>query len=261
MRRPHEWNRYPVFIFVFVWFLLPINFIFAGKGPRIEFKEENCHFRKAKQGDVLTHTFVFKNVGDETLEIKKVRTTCGCTAALVSDREVAPGETGEVKVTFNTKGYRGNLSKYIFVESNDPTEPNKRLTVSANIEVPPQPKVVLDRYNIETGLHLEVEEIRARTKIRNEGELELRVICAHTTGEAGFYSRGKEVSFPLKIPAGKEVELEIRIPPRKIVGQMREYIKIKSNDPFRSEFILPVYGYIVSKRQLKELYEKYKDIL
>ena len=232
----------------------------SGKtGPKIKFEEESFDFGKINQGDVLTHLFIFQNAGDVTLKIDRVHSSCGCTAALISQKEVAPGEKGEVKVTFNSRGFRGKVTKYIYVDTNDPIQSTKKLLISANIEVPPQPRISLDRYSADVGLFLEGEEMRTRTVISNRGELELIVDCSHQ--DATFFSGGKEISFPLRIPAGKSKEVEIRIPPQKKRGVIREYIVIKSNDPNRKTLSFFHSGYIVTKKQLKELFSKYKDRL
>lgn len=253
-----EKNRIPLVI-VLGCLLLSGSFIFADKGPKIKFREESKDFGKMKQGKILTHIFVFKNEGDEVLKIKRVKTSCGCTAALLSKKEIAPGAEGEIKLTYNTRGFQGKNTKYIDVESNDPAQPRKRLTVSAEIEVPPRPRIFLDRYAIDLGLVLEDEEIQAKTKVKNRGQLELRVNCTHK--RASFFSGGRKITFPLKIAAGKEADVEIRIPPGKRKGVMREYVLIKSNDPLKPNLSLYLSGYIATKSQLKELFAKYKNIL
>jgi hypothetical protein len=253
-----EKSRLPL-VLILACLLLSGSFIFADKGPKIKFKEESWDFGKMKQGKVLTHIFVFKNEGDETLKIERVKTSCGCTAALLSKKEIAPGEEGEIKLTYNTRGFEGKNTKYIDVESNDPAQPRKRIAVSVEIEVPPRPRIFLDRYAVDLGLVLENEEIQARTKVKNRGELELRVNCTHKS--ASFFSGGEKITFPLKIPAGKETEVEIRIPASKRTGVMREYVVIKSNDPMKPNISLYLSGYIATKKQLKELFAKYKDIL
>jgi hypothetical protein len=253
-----EKSRLPL-VLILACLLLSGSFIFADKGPKIKFKEESWDFGKMKQGKVLTHIFVFKNEGDETLKIERVKTSCGCTAALLSKKEIAPGEEGEIKLTYNTRGFEGKNTKYIDVESNDPAQPRRRIAVSVEIEVPPRPRIFLDRYAVDLGLVLENEEIQARTKVKNRGELELRVNCTHKS--ASFFSGGEKITFPLKIPAGKETEVEIRIPASKRTGVMREYVVIKSNDPMKPNISLYLSGYIATKKQLKELFAKYKDIL
>jgi hypothetical protein len=247
------------FLTLFVFLVFSSGLLGGEKAPKIKFKEDLWDFGSVKQGQILTHSFLFTNEGEAPLLIQRVRTTCGCTAALVSKKEIAPGKDGEVKVTFNTRGYEGHMSKYIYVESNDAAEPRKQLTVSAKIDVPPRPRIDLDRYSLDVGLILDNEAIQAKTKIRNTGELELRVECSHK--DASFYQQGGQISFPLKIPAGSEAEVEIRIPPRKRNGLIREYILLKSNDPYRGTLSVYLSGYIITKKQLKELFAKYKDIL
>ena len=252
-------KKYNILGFVLALILCLGSFASGEKGPKIKFIEETIDFGKIKQGEVLNHVFVFQNVGEETLKIKKVQSSCGCTAALITKKEVAPGERGEVKVTFNSRGFRGKLKKYIYVDTNDPTRSTIRLSVSANIEVPPQPRISLERYSADVGLFLEGEEMKAKTVISNKGQLELIVHCTHK--DATFFSGGKEISFPLKIPAGKSKEVEIRIPPRHRKGIIREYILIKSNDPNRQNLSFFHSGYIISMKHLKELFAKYKEVL
>jgi len=232
---------------------------FAESAPKIKFKEDSFDFGNTKQGKKLTHTFIFWNEGEAKLKITKVRSSCGCTAALVSKKTLDPGKKGELKVVFTTQGYQGNVTKYIYVESNDPKQPVKKLAVKAEIDVPPQPKISLDEYSLDVGLLLEGKNVKAWTKIKNQGELELKVSCSHR--EATFYSGGKKISFPLKIPSGKSVELEIEIPPKEKRGLIREYVLIGSNDPNRPTLSFFLSGYIVSKKQLRELFAKYKDVL
>lgn len=242
-----------------VFLLCVTHFSFPQKDPRIKFKEDSFHFGSIKQGETLTHVFEFTNEGEGMLTIKEVKNSCGCTAALVSAKKINPGAKGELKVTFSSAGYQGRVSKYVYVESDDPKQPQVQLTISADVEVPPQPRINLDTYTSDEGLLLEGEAIKATTTIRNQGELELRVDCSHK--DARFFSAGKEVTFPLRIPAGKNVDLEVKIPLQDRKGLVREYILIKSNDPNRQNVSFYVSGYVITKKQLKELFDKYKDIL
>jgi hypothetical protein len=232
----------------------------AGAGtPKIKFKETAWDFGKIKQGEVASHEFVFTNEGDDTLMIEKVSTTCGCTAALVSDRSIPPGKSGKIEVKFDSRGYGGQVTKIVYVQSNDPKEAQRALEIKAQVEVPPSAKIEIEPYNYDAGLMVEGEELLADLKIMNRGELELRVEFNHRSAvtEVG----GKPSPVPLKIPAGKEAEVVIRIPTQSRTGAVREYVLIKSNDPMRSTLSLYISGYIITKEQLKGLFDKYKDIL
>jgi len=239
--------------------LLVMNAALASGQPKIKFKETAWNFGKVKQGEVMSHEFVFTNEGDATLVIQKVSTSCGCTAALVSADKVQPGKEGRIEIKFDTRGYGGPVNKLVYVDSNDPGEAHRQLEVSAEIEIPPSPKIDLDPYNYDAGLAVEGEDIKANLRVINKGELELKVEFNHRS--ATFSSDGKPVSVPLKIAAGKEAKVEVRIPTQNKTGVVREYILIKSNDPMRTTLSMYLSGYIISREKLKELFDRYKDIL
>jgi hypothetical protein len=232
----------------------------SGTGQsKIKFKETAWNFGKVKQGEVLSHEFVFTNEGDATLVIQKVSTSCGCTAALVSADKIPPGKEGRIEIKFDTRGYGGPVNKLVYVDSNDPGESHRQLEVAADIEIPPSPKIDLNPYNYDAGLVVEGEEVKANLRVINKGELELKVEFNHRI--ATFLSGGKPVLVPLKIAAGKEVAVEVRIPTQNKTGVVREYILIKSNDPMRTTLSMYLSGYIISRDKLKELFDRYKDIL
>jgi hypothetical protein len=240
--------------------LLLSTILSAGeKKPVGNFKETSWDFGKIKQGEVLTHEFVFSNDGQAPLVIERVATSCGCTAALVSEDKIGPGKTGRIKVTFDSRGYSGKVIKYVYVESNDSADPRREMVVSAEIEVPPQPRIELDRYSLDLGLSLEGEETSGRVLIRNVGELELKVEASHP--EFRFYVGGKPAAFPLLMAAGKSAEVEIRFPGGTKTGMLRDYVLFKSNDPVRSTLSIYVSRYIITKAELKSLFNKYKKVL
>jgi len=230
-----------------------------GQKPRAVFRETSHDFGKVKQGDVVDHEFVFKNEGGAPLVIEKVETTCGCTAALVSDKTIAPGREGRIKTTFDTRGYAGRLSRYIYLISNDGLDPRRELSLVADIQVPPAARIDVDRYNLDMGLVLEGDSPTARILIKSSGERELKVEMAHENVQ--FFSGGKPLASPFFLPRGESREVEIRFPPQTKTGVLRDYILIKSNDPVRSTLSVYVSRYCISKKELKDLFEKYKSIL
>lgn len=231
---------------------------FAAK-PKIVFPTDTKNFGKLKQGTEAAYEFIFRNDGDALLTIRNVETSCGCTAALVSDKTVEPGKSGKIKVIFNTLGYAGEVTKYIFVDSDDPATPRTQLKITAAVDVPPQPRIDLDRYSFDAGLLVEGDTLEATVTVKNLGELELKVETQ--LENAAFTSAGKPVKFPLKIAAGKEVELGISLPLANRVGLVRDYLLFKSNDPLRSTISMNINGYVVTKAQLKNVFQKYKDII
>jgi hypothetical protein len=103
------------------------------KRPVIFFENPNFDFGKAYKGDRVEHVYKFENRGKATLEIKKVKPSCGCTAVVLSNNTILPGETGEIKATLNTVSYGGKVTKTISVLSNDPNTSNHKLTISGEV--------------------------------------------------------------------------------------------------------------------------------
>lgn len=101
-------------------------------GPEITFEEEKFGFGDIHQGDVVEHVFPFENTGNEVLIITNVQTTCGCTAPNWPRDPIAPGQTGEIKVVFNSTGKMGRQNKVITVVSNS-TNPMSKVSIETNV--------------------------------------------------------------------------------------------------------------------------------
>ncbi|NIQ93339.1 MAG: DUF1573 domain-containing protein, partial [Desulfuromonadales bacterium] len=80
--------------FVILAILLPA--LPAAAAPRVDTTQREFDFGRIFQGDKVRHAFEFTNAGDATLNVEKVRTSCGCTAALVSSEAIAPGDRGKI---------------------------------------------------------------------------------------------------------------------------------------------------------------------
>ncbi|MFT5820195.1 MAG: hypothetical protein ACI8ZM_001434 [Crocinitomix sp.] len=85
----------------------------------IEFDQEIHDFGSVVDGEMVKHTFKFTNTGDKNLVLFDVKTTCGCTVPEDWPKyPIAPGESGEVKVIFNSNNKVGSVNKSIRIEAN-----------------------------------------------------------------------------------------------------------------------------------------------
>lgn len=102
---------------------------------KILFEEETHDFGKVPQGPQLEYSFKFTNKGKSPLIIEKVQPSCGCTGATTGGKnEYAKGESGEIKITFNTQGRTGHQEKHVIVFTNDPDAPQKNLKFTCDID-------------------------------------------------------------------------------------------------------------------------------
>lgn len=96
-------------------------------GPVFQFEKETIDYGKIENGSNGERVFVFTNVGTEPLIIDKVKGSCGCTVPTKPEGPIMPGETGEIKVKYDTKR-TGGFSKTVTITSNA-TEPRKVVRV------------------------------------------------------------------------------------------------------------------------------------
>ena len=61
---------------------------------------------------------MFKNTGKAPLIIKDADSSCGCTIPEIPKHPTQPGEYGNIKAVFNTKGKIGSQNKVITVYTN-----------------------------------------------------------------------------------------------------------------------------------------------
>lgn len=76
------------------------------------------NFGKVTDGEKVEYNFKFKNTGKNPLIIASARASCGCTVPEKPDAPIAPGETGFLKVVFDSKNRVGDVHKDIFVTAN-----------------------------------------------------------------------------------------------------------------------------------------------
>lgn len=107
--------------FLLVGMLLVGAFAFAKKNegtPSILFTEQVWDFGTIKNDRPATHNFEFINNGTGNLVILDASAECGCTRPEYSDKPVAPGKKGNVKVTYNPVGRPGSFEKTVTVRTN-----------------------------------------------------------------------------------------------------------------------------------------------
>jgi hypothetical protein len=86
-------------------------------GPEITFKNTTHEYGELYQGGDGSYNFSFTNTGNEPLILSKPRSSCGCTVPAWPKEPILPGETSDIKVTYNTNKV-GSFNKTVTVYSN-----------------------------------------------------------------------------------------------------------------------------------------------
>ncbi len=138
--------------------------------PKIQIIDPLYNFGTALSGQMVRHTFEFKNVGKGRLVIRGVRTSCGCTAATPTKTNLAPGEVGKVTVGFDTRFQKGHQVRTITLYTNDPANPQAAMTLQGDIKQ----QVAAAPSQLDFG------------KVKRGTEITKEVVISDLTGRKGF---------------------------------------------------------------------------
>jgi len=209
---------------------------------RIFLPDIRWDFGYVAKGGTVSHVFQVKNIGEDTLIIVRVRPGCGCsTVPLFKDR-LAPKETADLEVIFDSDKIRGGkISKSVQIISNDPTKPFEELHFTANVG------------DTNSLVKLTPEQVCFDT-VRSEKETKRMLIVENISKE--------KLSVEL-IEGSKEfVDLNIKTHSLKPGEKSEITVGLKKNAPqgsFRTSFALdfenskmvrvtvPVYGVVATK--------------
>ena len=203
----------------------------AWAAPNLVVEQPVFDFGEVAQGDKVPHTFKFRNDGDEPLLIDRVKSSCGCTAALVSAKTLAPGESGEVKTNFDTTRFRGAVTKTISLYSNDPQRPIKKMSIKGKIRE--TLSVVPERLNL--GPVKAGEITVAQLTLQNNGDtaLNLDKVTATSPNLVVKLSVGT-------LPSGQSTVIDVQLTPTSGKERFSGYVIFPAQGAIKSDRRIPV---------------------
>ena len=109
-----------------------------GNFPKIKISPGSFDFGEINYGDIVSYGFKVKNSGQETLEIRRVATSCACTTARISQDKLEPGEEAELLVSYDSAAMAlhgsGREERIIYVRSNDSANPQVEVRIYATVK-------------------------------------------------------------------------------------------------------------------------------
>ena len=207
----------------------------AFTGPRMQVDKPVFDFGQVEQGDKVTHAFRFTNQGNRDLRVQSVKTSCGCTAAVIAADTIPPGTEGSIQATFDTKRFAGQKAKNIRVHTNDPLNPVTTLTLQGEIttEVQVQPaQVYLGR--IQRG----VPTTRTVNVLYDQNKT---FEITHISNDHPAISVQAEDT-RVKGKKGKALQVSVSKTARR--GPLNDTITITTTSPKRPSISIPVVGSI-----------------
>lgn len=212
----------------------------GGPAPRAIAPEAIKDVGAVDRGERITHEFTIRNDGDAVLEISEVKPSCGCTVAEY-DRSIAPGGTGVVRATVETKNFKGGIAKSVRVLTNDPANPEIHLVIKADVKT---------QVDIEPGyvrfVAVQGEPQRASLQtVWSEEKPDLSLLKAESpypfvkvaVREAPEDERHAGVS-------GRQWQVEVELDPDAPVGPLADFIVLTTDHPERRTVRLPLSGFV-----------------
>jgi hypothetical protein len=109
----------------------------ASGQPQINLETTHFDFGDVENGEILSYDIVVSNKGTEPVIAKSVSTTCGCTTASLEPMTIPVGGSANLHITFDSGAHgpdlTGQVTRQIFITSNDPDQPEAIVEFTANI--------------------------------------------------------------------------------------------------------------------------------
>lgn len=218
-----------------VLFVLCIGSNAVAQEPRFEISSAEFHFGKVFEGDIVQHTFSFRNTGTAPLIINRVRSSCGCTVPRLSAEILAPGDTAEIEVNFDTARFRGQQVKTVYLYTNDPRREVIQLSLHGMVEqiITAEPSRI-DYGVVKSGESAEIDVVLSS---RIATPITLRSIrLTHPDMQA-------ELSQDIVQP-DSPATLTLRVLPNQDRGRLSGYVVIATDHPSLPEMRIAVFGMV-----------------
>jgi hypothetical protein len=202
-------------------------------GPRIVFHEPVYDFGTVEQGEHIVKLFRFTNQGRQDLRIESIKTSCGCTAAVISADVIPPGHEGTISATFDTSRFIGEKAKTVSVYTNDPLQPVTTLTIQGEITV----EVAADPPQLYFGRLRRGEEVTRTVEVLYDAQKPITITKVEHTHPA---VRVRAEEFEKDGKRGKKLFVTLT---RAVgLGRFNDQITVTTTSQKRPSVTIPVFG-------------------
>ena len=202
--------------------------------PKLEV-EQGLKFDLGKidRGVVAKKELTIKNAGTEKLVLGNVEVSCGCTGTVVSNKELLPGDTTSLLITFNSKNFNGPVHKTVTVNSNSVEAPRTLIEFTAT--------VVEDLAFSPMQFYFKDAQVgttsTATIIVKNESTKDLMITGYHTQ------LQDFSIKYPPKtIAPGDTMAITAEFTPQKAVPVLSDGVYITTSSKTQSEVYIYIFG-------------------
>lgn len=222
----------------------------AGQFGQIDFDKTVHDFGQIQRGAKVAVDFGFVNRGRGKLVLQGVHASCGCTAVEVdSGREYEPGQSGSIRITFDSTDFLGRIAKGITVVTNERQMSDRTLTVRA---------VVVAEFDVDPPL-VDFGEVYARAGVS-------QMVTIRPDAKFGNSFSIERLKFnPEYLDVGYAREgsrwiVTVKLKPNAQTGFFKETVFVVNNSKSLPELPIPVRGTVRGNIEFTPRYLEFGQI-
>ena len=216
----------------------------VGAQPRAVVEEEEFNFGHLRNKTMDNrHVFKIRNEGQAPLHFTGSSVSCTkCTFVDLPDSPIAPGETGEVLVTWNVDTFEDHFRQSATINTDDPEHGSLRFVIAGKVVRPLQivpEKLVLS--SIQVG---EAAEAKATLSAYFSDDLKVLNPTLTDATTADYFDVTTSPLAKDKLPEGATsgVELSVKVKPGLPVGSFTQSVRFETNLEEEPEKTIPIEG-------------------
>ncbi|MBD3404041.1 DUF1573 domain-containing protein [candidate division GN15 bacterium] len=204
-------------------------------GPELTIPHTSFDFGYMPQHAVATHKYELRSTGDAELIITQIKPGCGCTKTPLEKNTLAPGEATELELVFDSKRFRGPVTKAARIFSNEGRE-HQLIDFTANILIRPDSTwpVIVTPYKMNMSQLGSSPRTEAEFTLTNLSENDLSP--ALITAADDYIS----VTLPEVIAAGQSATGRVQLTDAAVKMEFEKSFTFELDDGGRTRFTVPV---------------------
>ncbi len=92
------------------------------------------------KGDLAVAELPVRNLGEGSLTVEAVSTSCGCTTATLTPMVIAPAGEARLRIEYDSAAHAediGPIERSVFISSDDPDEPDVQIRITVVVAAQP----------------------------------------------------------------------------------------------------------------------------
>ena len=216
--------------------MLLLVLIFAGQvlaKPELTIKSSEFDFGYSPYNAKISHSFWLYSTGDETVNIEKVITGCGCTKAPLTKNIIPPGDSALLEIIFNTNKYNNRVIKTPKILSN---AAEIEVSIITNVLKEPNENIPIviepDIINLSLPEHGISNKISFTIQHRTNDNLK--------TSLKSYPDELFQIEVPNEIGAGKTAEGTLILKSVDSIDKIQKSFTIELNDKNKTRLTIPI---------------------